>query len=131
MIESGLKKLSTFHTKENPTNILDRDHLQQTSSCLLQRGQHEHHHHAQVMEIDQTSDKKRVRQHHPHSPSLDTRGEAELRVAQEHLAPATRQKGRSRPSVTPGGPFRGWPRTDRSGVPQLCLCPTCQSAKRT
>ena len=39
-----------------------------------------------AMEIDQICDEKRVRQHLPHSPSKDTRGEAEMMAIQEHLA---------------------------------------------
>ena len=41
---------------------------------------------AKAMEMDQTCDEKRARQHLPHSSSLDTRGEAETGATQEHLA---------------------------------------------
>ena len=47
MTESKLNKVSTFHTK-NFVNILAWDHLQPTSSCPLQPGQHGHHHHVTV-----------------------------------------------------------------------------------
>ena len=37
------------------------------------------------MEMDQTCDDKRARQHLPYSPSMDTRGQAETRATQEYL----------------------------------------------
>ena len=71
---------------KNPTNILAQDHLQPTSFRPLQPRQHEHHHHANAMEMDRECDEKRARQHLPHSPSLDTGGEAETGATEEHLA---------------------------------------------
>ena len=67
--------------------------------------------------MDRACDEKRVRQHLPHSPSLDTRGEGETGATQEHLASNCR--GSLIPSITPGGLFRSWPKTDRGGVPLL------------
>ena len=101
---------------KDPMNNLAQNHLQPTSFHLLQPRQHEHHHHAKAMEMGRACDEKRARQHLPHSPSLDTRGEAETGETQEHLASNCRSL---RPFITPGGLFRSWPKTDRGGVPLL------------
>ena len=62
--------------------ISGQDHLQPTSRSLELR-QHGHHHHEKAMEMDWTCDEKRARQHVTHSPSLDTRGEAETKATVE------------------------------------------------
>ena len=92
MLEDDCKRpqptvhLSHQEPWKNPTNILAQDHLQPTPFRPLQPRQHEHHHHAKAMEMDRACDEKRARQHLPHSPSLDTRGEADTGATQEHLA---------------------------------------------
>ena len=88
IIEGDLNKLSTFHAK-NRRRILriswpetiSNQHLarcNRDSMCtiIMQK----------VMEMDRTCDEKRARKHPPHSPSLDTRREAETMATQEHLA---------------------------------------------
>ena len=88
MTESDLNKPFTVHAKNLRRilrNILARDHLQ-PKSRLLQQRQDGPHYHAKAMEMDWICDEKRARQPIPHSPSLDTRGEAETRANQEHLA---------------------------------------------
>ena len=67
--------------------------------------------------MDRSCDEDRARQDLLHSPSLDRRGKQK-----PGLPKNTRHrtvKGSSRTSVTPGGLFRSWPRTDRGGVPLL------------
>ena len=70
MTESDLNKLSTFHTK-NLRRIL-RIFWPETISNQKQYG---YHHYAKTMEMNRTCHATGARQHHPHSPSLDTRGE--------------------------------------------------------
>ena len=110
---------------KNRTNILAQDHLQPTSFCPLPPRQHEHHHHVKAMEMDRACDEKRARQHTPHSPSLDTRGEAETGPTQEHLASNCKRGAQDFPShlgdCSETGP-------EQTGVEYLCCCPTCQPA---
>lgn len=93
------------------------DHLQPTSRLLKPR-QYGHYYHVKVMEMDETCVEKRTRQHLLHSPSLNTRAEAEMRASQEHLALNWRGGAKEIPSHL-GGPFRSWSRTERNGVPLL------------
>lgn len=81
MTESNLTE-QTVHlphqgTVEESLKHSGPDHLQQTSSRPLQAGPHGYHCHMTAMEMDLTCDEKTAGQHFPHSPALDTRGEAE------------------------------------------------------
>ena len=63
-----------------------------------------------------------------HSPSLDTRGEAEMRAIQEHLVSNCRMGARmgAQDTDTPGELSEPGP--EQIGVGYLCCCPTCQPA---
>ena len=99
--------------QKDSTYILAWDHLQPTASRPLQPREHGHRHRAKAMEMDRPCDETRVRKHHPHSLSLDIRGEEEARKTQEHLATDCGRGAQAGPEQT------------RVGI--LCCCPTCQS----
>ena len=94
MTESNLSKLTTFHTK-NLRRILQMFWPKTISNQHIlthcnQDSMTTRCHHVKAMDMD--------RQHLSHSPSLDTRGEAETRATQEHLVSNCRRGVQDPPS---------------------------------
>ena len=133
MTESDLNKLSTVRTKHLRRSLwIFWPEPSPTSSLPLQPRQHGHHHHTKAMEMDQTCDEKRARQHLQHRPSPDTREDSK------------RKRWRPKPNTwrrTVEGELKtihhtwwtvqNWSRTDRSGLPLIIAALHVRKAYRS
>ena len=127
MTKCDLDKFSTFHTKNLrwilhifwPQTISNQQLLarwnQKSTETII----------AKAMGMDQTCHQQRAGQHHPQSPTLDTRRKTQVGTTQEHLA-SDCGRGAQDPKAHLENHSKAGP--EQTGVAILCCCRTCLTA---